>query len=85
MIQNENEIKEQIEIFGKKINILKDNIKEIINLLNKVTENLEIYYSLNYDILYNNEYLNNNKNYCMLQNIMNIKSNIDLADIDEII
>ena len=85
MIQNENEIKEQIEIFGKKINILKDNIKEMICLLNKVTENLEIYYSLNYDILYNNEYLNNNKNYCMLQNIMNIKSNIDLADIDEII
>ena len=85
MIKNESEIIEKMKIFGKKINEMKDNIKEMISILKKVMENIETYYTINYDILNNFDNLYNNKNYCMLQNISDIKSNIYLNDIDQII
>ena len=52
------ELKEEIEIFNK-------NIKNIIRKLNKVKENMEIYYKINEDII-NNEI--ENRNYKILQN-----------------
>ena len=85
MIKNEREIIEKMKIFGKKINELKDNIKEMISILKKVMENIETYKTINLDILNSFDNIYNNKNYCMLQNIRDIESNIYLNDIDEII
>ena len=68
--------------FREKIDKLKIKIREITNILNKVKENLEIYYKIYDDIINNNEY---NKNYYMLNNIYDFKLNKDIKDIDEII
>ena len=82
IMENKNEIMKAMVNFKQKIDILKNNINEIINMLNKVSQNLEIYYSIN------NEIINNYKdysdiNYCILQNINDIKDNIH--DLDDII
>ena len=83
IIKNEDEIKQKMNIFRKKIDKLNTNIKDIIRILNKVMENIETYYTINYDILNNYDKLN--KNYYRLQNINDILKNVEFNDIDEII
>ena len=70
-MNKENKIKEQIEDFRKIIDKLSIKINGITKIFNKVLENLEIYYKINYDIFKN--YEANNKNYYILQNITKYK------------
>lgn len=69
--------------FKKKIDKFKEKIKEIIEMLNDVVDNINIYYQINYNIL--NNYEKQNINYEILKNINEIKTNINLIDINKII
>ena len=65
-------------------NILTNEIKEIINKLNKVIENFDIYYNINENMI--NNFNKNKINYEILYNINNISNNnIIIKDIDNII
>ena len=77
----EKKIKE-IEELKHKIIKLEDSIKNIINILNKVVENMKIYYKINLDII--NKYEIKNRNYQILTNV-NYNNNDILFDIDKII
>ena len=70
MIPNENEIKEYMNKLRESIDLFKNNIKEIIFKLNKIIENMKIYYNINSYII--NEYEIKNRNYEVLQNIKEI-------------
>jgi surface protein len=83
IFQNEEEITEKMNKFRKSIDIFNTDIREMIKILNKVKEKVENYYQINYDIVNNYDTLN--KNYYILQNISDIKYNIELNDINEII
>ena len=83
IIENENTIKEELNAFKTKIDIFNNDIKKFIDILNDVTKNLNILYSINNDILKN--YNKSTKNYEILYNISEIKNNIKSADIDDII
>jgi len=76
-------LKVQIEQFKKKIDRLSAKINEITKIFNKVIENLEIYYKINYDLLKN--YEAQSKNYYILQNINDIQNNIDIKEIESIL
>ena len=76
-------LKLKIEQFKKKIDILNNKMNEIKKIFNKVIENLEIYYKINYDILKN--YEAQSKNYYILQNINDIQNNIDIKEMESII
>ena len=80
---NLNEIKENMDIFKIKVDKFNTKIKNIIKILYKVLENIDIYYNFNMYIMENYNELN--RNYYMLQNMNDIKSNINTKDIDEII
>ena len=83
IIPNENIIKEEINKFRKKIDKFKNKIENIIKMLDKVIENIEIYYKINTEIINNFEF--NNRNYQILQNINEIKNNIEINDINQMI
>ena len=83
IIENENTIKEELNAFKTKIDIFNNDIKKFIDILNDVTKNLNILYSINNDILKN--YNKATKNFEMLYNISEIKNNIKSSDIDDII
>ena len=83
ILPDEDEIKKELKSFKNKIDKLKGNVTEIINILNKVYENFEIYYKIIYDILYN--YNTQQRNYEILQNLNSIKKYINLKDIDNIL
>ena len=51
----------------KAINIFKDNLEEMIKKINKIIDNMEIYYLINEEIL-NNFKSKKNKNYFLLSN-----------------
>ena len=53
--------------FKEYINIMKKNIKEIIDKLNDIIDNIEIYYNIS-----NNIIKNENRNYEILKNKMNL-------------
>lgn len=81
---NINELKEKNKSLKLKVNILKDNINNIINILNKTMENIEHYYSIINEI--NNSYDSKRINYEILKNIEEINDNNNIIkDIDEII
>ena len=80
---NKEKMKEEIKNFGIKIETLKNIIYNIINKLNRVIDNFELYYKINYDIINNFEM--QNKNYQTLKNINTIYNNIKINDIDKII
>ena len=82
ILPNLEEIKLNLDKFREKINLLNNNIKNIINILNKVSENMELYYKINYDIYKN--YDIKKKNYQVLKNIELIKNNIEFLEIDKI-
>ena len=68
-----------------KIDKLKDEVKDIINILNKIIKNIDIYYNIN-DIINNNNNIRN-RNYQKLININNIYkyNNTIINDINNII
>ena len=80
IITEEEEIKKKIKELEEIINIFNDTIDMIIYKLNKIKENIKIYYKINKDIL---NYVKN-KNYKILQNINEIKNNNIINDIKEI-
>ena len=69
-----------------KIDALKNEIKDIINKLNKIMNNLNIYYDINNNIIINNKIIKN-INYQKLMNKSNIVkyNNNIIKDIDNII
>ena len=76
----ENEIRNILKEFRDKVNNFENSIREIINILNSVIENIEIYYKINYDILNYYEC----KNYQNIQNINEIINNLKLNDINKV-
>ena len=83
ILPDEDEIKQELKIFRNKIDKFKEIVNEIINMLNKVSENMENYYQINYDILYN--YNLQQRNYEILSNINSVMNFINLDDFDNII
>ena len=83
IIQDHEEISENLEIFKEKIIKLKEIANNIITMLNKVTSNMDIYYKINFDI--SNNYNVQNKNYEYLQNINEIKYNLNINELNKII
>ena len=83
ILPDEDEIKQELKIFRNKIDKFKEIVNEIINVLNKVSENMENYYQINYDILYN--YNLQQRNYEILSNINSVINFINLDDFDNII
>ena len=84
MIPDENEILEYMSKLRESINILKNNIKEIVDKFNKVIDNMEIYYKINSYIINQYEVKNRNRNYEILQNIKEINNNNILEEINKI-
>lgn len=80
IIENENSIKEELNVFKTKIDRFNNEIKNFIDILNNVTNNINIFYSINNDIL--TYYDKTHKNYEILLNISEIKNNIKSVDID---
>jgi len=83
ILPDEDEIKQELKIFRNKIDKFKEIANEIIDVLNKVSEKMENYYQINYDILYN--YNLQQRNYQILTNINSIKNFINLDDFDSVI
>ena len=80
---NIEEIKMGKEILREKIDKLKNDVKEMINILNTTIENLENYFNISEYII--NNYDNKQINYEILYNINNIYNNKFIDDIDYII
>ena len=80
---NKNHLEYRLIELGNNINKFKNEIKNMIDLLNKVCENIEIFYNINKDI--NNSFDIRKKNYEILYNIKEINNNSIARDIDEII
>ena len=76
LIPNKGNLLKEIEKFRKKIDEFNKNIKDIINILNNVTENIELYYNLCNDIF--NNFKIQNKNYYNLQNINEFSNYINV-------
>ena len=83
IIQNKNDVKSKLNILRKTIDLLSNNIKNIIDILNSVIENMEIYYKINSDFLDN--YDEKNRNYQILMNLNEINSNDIINDLNQII
>ena len=82
MIPNENKIKEYMNKLKELINILKNNIEDIKNKLNKVIENMQIYYNINNDLI--NNFKINKINYEILLNLQEINNNKIIETINNI-
>jgi len=80
---DEEQIKEDMKNFRIKIDKFKENITKMINILNNVSKNIERYYKIIYEILYN--YNSRQRNYEILQNINSIANFIKLKDIELIL
>jgi len=76
---DENEIK----VFKDKVDKFNEKIEEIIKILNETKGSIEIYYSIIDNIL--KKYQSENSNYQILQNISDIKNNINIKEIEDII
>ena len=83
IIKDKNKIVESNILLRKDINTFNDVAKKIINKLNIVIKNFEIYLGINKNIIDNIN--NKNKNYELLSNIMNINNNNIHNDIKTII
>ena len=83
IIPNKDKIKNELNELRYKIDKMNDNIKEIINILNKTSEYLEILYKINNDII--NNYNIKNRNYQILQNINEMSNKNIINDINDII
>ena len=67
ILPNLKKIKQESDDFYNKIEKFKNNIRVIINKLNKLIETSEIYFGIYQDII--NSYGNKKRNYSLLQNI----------------
>ena len=76
-------VEEELKEFRKKIDKIKEIIVKIITILNKISENMEIYYKINSDLI--NNYDVYKRNYQIFRNINEINNNIEIKDIDNII
>ena len=83
ILPDDDEIKEKMEDFRKKIDKLNEDINKIIKILKEISENMETYYNINNNLL--DTYELSKRNYHILENINFIKNNIIVNDIDEII
>ena len=83
ILPNKDKIKNELKELRNKIDIMNDNIKEICNMLNKVSEYMEILYKINNDIIEN--YNTKNRNYQILQNINRMNNRNMIYDINNII
>jgi len=85
IIPNKNELIENNKKLKEYLYLLNHNINIIINILEEVKENMNIFYRINEDIInnYNNE--NKNRNYEILFNINKIKENNILKELENII
>ena len=83
LLPNENAIKEQLVEFRKKVDKFNNNLRQIMKLLNKVIDNMELFYKINCDIV--NNYDPKNTNYQTIQNLNEMQNFIRGNDIDEII
>ena len=84
ILPDEDEIKKELKIFKNKIEKLQETFKEVINMLNKITDNFQKVYKICYDIIYN--YNLRQRNYEILQNVQSVKRFINFfEDIDVII
>ena len=81
IISKEDENKKYLHELRESIDLLKKYIKQIIEKLKKVVDNLEIYYNINNII---NKYDIKNRNYEILQNIKEFNNNNILDDINKI-
>jgi hypothetical protein len=84
IIEDKDKIKKELDEFKTKIDLFIDEIEGIIQKLNKIIDNMKIYFDINRNIL-ENKFEKYEKNYQMLKNIQEIKNNIKLKDIDDII
>ena len=83
IIPNMNNIKMNMKKLRVKIDNFKNEIKEIINILNKTMENMEYYYNIINEII--NNYNNEKINYEIIYNINNIYNNNVIEDINGVI
>ena len=83
ILPDEEEIKKKLKEFKNKIDKFKNNIKDIINISNNVYENLQKFYQIFYDIIYN--YNLRQRNYEKIVNVNSVKNFINSKDIDELI
>ena len=79
------EIKNNLNKLRNSIDDYKNNLKDIIKMLNKTIDNLEIYYSISNNII--NNYQKKNRNFQILNNLNNIDESNQkiIKDIDRII
>ena len=82
ILPDEDEIKKELIEFKNKIDKFKNVIKEIINISNNVYENLQKYYQIFYDIIYN--YNLRQRNNEELINVNSVKNFNNLKDIDDL-
>ena len=78
-----NEIHEKINELRTKIDKFNQIINEMIDKLQKVKDNMEIFYQINYNIL--NDYKIEYNNYQIIENYNDIINNIKMNNIDDII
>ena len=83
MISDKEEKKKEINELRKIIDAMNENIKDIINQLKKVMENIEIYYRICENII--NNYNIKNRNYEILKNMKEIINKNIIKDINNVI
>ena len=87
ILPNRDEIMKVLDKYKEKLDKLNNELNAIsntiINIINKVKENMEILYKINFDLF--NSYEIQKRDYHKLQNLNSIKNNINVNYIDEII
>ena len=83
IIVNEKEIKEEFKRFRERIENIKNILNEIVLIINEFKIKIEIYYKINNDIL--NNFKVQNKNYENLMNFQELKKNIKIDELNNII
>ena len=84
ILPNREKINNELIELKKNIDNIKQFIKEINEKFEIITKNMDIFYQINYDILNNNNNLQN-KNFQLLKNINEISHNIEMSNIDKIV
>ena len=83
ILPNRDEIMKILDKYQQKIDQLNNDLNAIIKIINKVKENMEILYKINFDLF--NSYEIQKRDYYKLKNLNDIKNNINIKHIDEII
>ena len=83
LFPNKNELNKKMEELKKNIDKMKNEIKNIINILNKINDYMDKFYNINNNI--NNYFDIKTKNYEILCNIKEINNNNIINDINSVI